>query len=403
MRLARSVRLSARALLAHRARAALAVASVGAGVAAVVLARAVGAGVEGEVRARVEAVGLDLLVVRAAEVPRSPARPELRGPATSLRLDDWAAIGRLPAVAHAAPAAEAPVRVKAGGAAMATRMLGTTAEYPAVRRFRVARGRFLTVDDDRAARRVVVLGARVADELFAGDPVGRELRLQRIPFQVVGVLAPRGALADGDEDNQVLVPVRTALRRVTNRTALSAIFVRVRDPAALRAAEAEVAARLAARHRPARDGRPDFEVQHAAAGAAMQRATADSLRTLTAGIAAVALGLGGSGVMALMLLSVRERTAEIGLRVAVGARPRYVVVQFLLESTALALVGWASGLALGLAGAAAVAAGTRWPAAASADGVWLSLGVALAAGLVFGAVPARRAARVPPLRALRTR
>ena len=131
--------------------------------------------------------------------------------------------------------------------------------------------------------------------------------------------------------------------------------------------------------------------------------TTAALRTLTAGIAAVALGLGGSGVMALMLLSVRERTAEIGLRVAVGARPRYVVVQFLLESTALALVGWASGLALGLAGAAAVAAGTRWPAAASADGVWLSLGVALAAGLVFGAVPARRAARVPPLRALRTR
>lgn len=402
MRLRRSITLSLKALQAHRVRTALAVASVSAGVAAVVLTSAIGAGAERDISRRIQGMGVNLLVVRPKQVRRSVARKELRGTVTTLRLEDYEAVAGLPPVARAAPGVEVPVRVKAGASAMLTRMVGTTMDFPAVRRFEIRSGRFFDVDDDRTARRVVVLGARVADALFDQDPVGRQIRIRRVPFDVIGVLAPKGALADGDEDNQVLVPIRTALRRVLNTTWLNAVFVRVRDARATADAQTEIAAVLRRRHRAARDGEPDFEIQDAARFVAMQGQVAGSLGRLTTGLAAIALLVGGTGIMALMLLSVKERTGEIGLRMAVGARPRDVLMQFLLEATLLALGGWTVGILLGAAGAAAVAAGTQWPVAAPVQAILASLAMAVTIGLGFGAVPARKAAMIPPIGALRT-
>ncbi len=402
MRLRRSLALSLKALFAHKVRATLALASVSTGVAAVVLTSAIGAGMERDVQRNIEGMGLNLLVVRPAAVKRFVARTELNGTVTSLQVEDHAAVARLPVVLHAAAGVEAPIRVKVGGSAMTTRMLGTTPEFPVVRRFEIERGRFLNAEDDRSARRVVVLGARVADALFDGDPVGRQIRLRRVPFEVIGVLAAKGALADGDEDNQVFVPVRTALRRVLNISWLNVVFVSVRDPEAMVRAEAEIGALLRQRHRVTRDGRPDFEIQNTARYFAMQRATARSLGTLTTSLAAIALVVGGTGIMALMLLSVRERTNEIGLRIAVGARPRDILVQFLTEATVLALGGWTGGLVIGGAGAAVVAAGTTWPVAAPVQAIFVSLVMAMTIGLGFGAIPARSAARIAPLRALLT-
>lgn len=400
MRLGRSVRLSVRALLAHRVRTALAVSSVSAGVAAVVLTSAIGSGAERDITRRIDELGVNLLVVRPVQTARSVARRTVKGTVTTLRLEDHDAIARLPVVAWSAPGIETPVWVKAGSSAMVTRMMGTTREFSAIRRFKVRSGRFFDADDDHAARRVVVLGARVASAMFAGDPVGEEVRIGRVPFEVIGVLAGRGAVADGDEDNQVLVPIRTAQRRVVNTTSLNAIFVSVADPEATAEAARQIGAVLRQRHRAGRDGQPDFEIQDATRFFTMQRATARTLGRLTIGLGAVALLVGGAGITALMLLSVKERTTEIGLRIAVGARSRDILVQFLVEATILTLGGWMGGMLLGGAGALLVATSTAWPVGVPTQAVLASLAMSLVFGLGFGAVPARQAAMVPPIQAL---
>jgi len=404
MRLARSLRVSRDALLAHRLRTTLALASVGAGVGAVVLTRAIGDGARRSIDDGIRGMGVNMLVVRPAEVKRLASRREIAGAVHTLGLGDRDAIAALPVVLRAAPGAETSVRIKAGSSAMVTRLLGTTPEFPVVRGYTVQSGRFFGADDVRSARRVVVLGARVARQLFDGDPVGEQIRVRGIPFDVIGVLAPKGVLADGDEDNQVLVPISAALRRVLNATWLSAVFVSVAGsgPRAMYDAEAAIGAVVRGRHRTARDGRPDFEIQNTARYFTMQTRTTDTLDTLSTGLGAVATVLGGSGIMALMLLSVRERTSEIGLRMAVGATPGEIFAQFLAESAALAAGGWVFGALLGLAGAAIVGKIGKWPVVAPSTTIFASLAMTLAIGVAFGAAPARRASMITPIDSLRS-
>jgi putative ABC transport system permease protein len=401
MRIGRSLRISAAALGAHKLRTGLAFASVSAGVIAVVLTGAIGAGAERDVDRGIQRMGVNLLVVRPARLTRLVARKEIGGSATTLRLEDYEAIVAMPGVAMAAPAIEGRARVKGGNATTLTMVLGTTAVFPAVRRFEVRSGRFFDDDDDRAARRVAVLGARVASSLFgAEDPCGRQIRIRGVPFDVIGVLAPKGVLADGDEDSQVLLPIRTALRRVYNATWLTTVFVSAADSRRIAETEARLRAELQRRHRPTADGQPDFEIQNAARFFSLQRRAGESLRTLGAWLAGVALLVGGTGIMALMFLSVKERTTEIGLRVAIGASPRDIVTQFLLEATALALGGWAGGMVIAGTAGIAIAMATNLSVVAPADTIAASFVMAVAVGLGFGALPARRAALIPPIRAL---
>ena len=403
MRLGRSVRLSLKALFAHKVRTSLALAAVCIGVAAVVLTSAVGGGAERDIRRRIESMGVNLLVVRPAVVPRTVGRPEFRGTVTTLRLDDYQALAELPRVALAAPGSEGGAVVKAGAAATPTTIRGTTANYLAIRRFTLTSGRFIDADDDRAARRVAVLGARVADALFEDGPVGQQIRIRGVPYDVIGVLAAKGALADGDQDSQVLIPVRTAMRRVFNVSWLNVIFVSVADPAGIAAAEREIEALLRQRHRVGADGELDAEVQNTERFFRMQQQAAATLTRLSAGLAAIALVVGGTGIMGLMLLSVKERTGEIGLRMAVGARPRDVLAQFLIEATVLSVGGWAIGVALAALGALVVTWQTDWGVTVPTLAVLASLAMAVIIGVGFGAVPARRASLVPPLRALVSR
>lgn len=453
-RFVRTVRQSRRALGAHRLRAGLALTSVAIGVAAVVVTSAIGTGMQRDVLRRMESVGTNLLVVRPAQVrqlKRLGARAEFRGFVTTLEVADYEAIAALDDVAAAAPGAETTATVKAGTLATTSRVLGTTTAFLRVQRLRVEAGRFIEADDDRHARRVVVLGGRAARTLFperttadvvgrtvsgaaaasnatdaasgvdtasnaalgmdagtdadtgdgVGAAIGREVRIRGVPFEVVGVLALQGSLADGaEQDNQVIVPIRTALRRVLNVDWLSTVFVSVRDLDRMGRAETGIAALLRERHR--LDGRADdFGVQNTVRFLAMQKEMADSLTLLTTGLAALALLVGGIGILALMLLSVKERTAEIGLRMALGARPRDILGQFLIEATLLALGGWAAGTLLGVLGAAGVALGTTWAIAVPRDALIASFAMAVATGLGFGAVPARRASLLPPIEALR--
>lgn len=404
MRRGRALARSVRALLSHRVRTALTVGSMGVGVCGVLLTSAVGKGAEAEVRRGIEAAGSNLLVVRPAQVKRSPARKKVAGVVSTLRLQDCDAIAALPAVAETAPGIDGGVRLSAGGGAAPAGLLGSAPSLARLRGFRVRSGRFFDDEDDARAGRVAVLGARLARTLFGGeDPVGREVRLRALPFEVIGVLEPIGLQADGaDQDGSVFIPIRTALRRLFNTTWITTVFVGVEDRGRMSEAQAAIGRLLRERHRLAPAAADDFDIQDQTRFLAMQKEAIESLTLLTAGLAAVSMVVAGAGILALMLLSVKERTAEIGLRMAVGARPIDVLVQFLGEAAVLALGGWTAGTGAALAGGVAVAFLTEWRIGFPATAAVGSLAMALLTGLGFGAVPARRAARLMPIEALRS-
>lgn len=392
MRVRRSFRLSRRALFAHRMRAALAVTSVAAGVGVVLLTSAIGAGAQRAIVRKIESMGTNLLIVRPAPVERRASRKTIRGVVTTLVPDDADAIARVPSVVEAAPGAERPVRVKAGRYASTTKVLGTTPAFLRIRNFRVSAGRFFDERDE--LQRVAVLGARTAEALFPnGNAVGAEIRVRGVPFDVIGVLEAKGITPDGgDEDNQIVIPLRTAMRRTFNTTWLTTVFV---TAANVDGARANIEQRLRERH-----GREDFSVQNTTQFLSMQQKTAGALTLLATGLGAVALIVGGAGILALMLMSVRERTGEIGLRIAVGATPNDILTQFLVEATLLTFGGWMLGLVIASIGAAAVALATEWTLAVPVDALVASIAMAVVTGLGFGAFPALQASRLPPIEAL---
>jgi len=399
----RSLRPSIQALFAQKVRAAFAVACVAAGVAAVLVTSAIGAGVQMEVLHQTEAMGANLLVVRPAQVSSSASRKTIRGVVTTLKIADFEAIARLNQIRKAVPGFETEITVKAAGNAMKAMVLGTTAEYLEVCRFHVSEGRFLNDEDNEGAGRVAVLGARVNDNLFGGaDPRGETIRLRGVPFEVIGVLEAKGVQLDGsDEDNLILIPIRTALRRVFNSSWLNPVFVSVRDPQQMDQAENEIGSLLRIRHRLDTEQKPDdFAIQNKSKTLSNQKQLAGSLSLLTTSLAAVSLFVGGTGILALMLMSAKERTGEIGLRMAVGARPFNILLQFLLEATLLSLSGWAAGVVIGAAGAVAIAFGTGWKIATPVDAILASLAMAAITGIGFGWYPARKASLTPPIEAL---
>ncbi len=402
MRLRRSLGPSLRALLAHKVRAALALTSIAVGAAAVFLTSAIGQGAEGEVLRGIESMGTRLLVVRPAQVKRLASRKAIQGFVRTLKVEDEQAIAELAAVGAVVPAIEGQLPVKASGGRLMVKVLGATPAFVTVKGFRLRAGRVFDDEENRSRQRVAVLGASAADKLFPGESaVGATVRVQGVPFVVVGVLDAKGVQADGsDEDNQVLIPVDTALGRVFGARWLTSVFVSVDAPENMARAESDIQELLRERHR-ARPGRPDdFAVQDRTKFLRAQKELAGTLAFVTSGLAGLALLVGGLGILALMLLSVKERTGEIGLRRAVGARPRDILVQFLLEAGLLALLGWAAGTGAGAVGAAGVALVTAWKVAWPMKAVLASLIMAAATGLGFGALPARRASLLSPIQAL---
>jgi putative ABC transport system permease protein len=284
-----------------------------------------------------------------------------------------------------------------------TSVNGVSTDYLVIRDWSVTSGTLFSDDDVQAKRRVVVLGATVAANLFPGqDPTGAQVQLGRSPFTVVGVLAPKGQTASGtDEDDVVLVPYTTAQDRLAGRTFIAQILASTETASQIPAAMNEIEGIMRESHRIGRGMPDDFTVRDQTAIAEAATSTTSVMSGLLAAIASISLVVGGIGIMNIMLVSVTERTREIGIRMAIGARGSDVLTQFLVESVAMSVLGGIVGLAVGYGGAALLGHITGWATATPASAVILAVGFSAAVGMFFGYYPARKAAALDPIQALR--
>jgi putative ABC transport system permease protein len=403
-RLARGLLLSLQLLLAHRLRTALSVSGLLAGVAAVIVMVAIGQGAERRVLQRVQAMGTNLLVVSAAPAQRVAARPRQVAVHTMLRPGDAEAIERESARAvAAAPAVNGAMVVRWEGVNTTTTVAGTTVEGLGMRNISAARGRVFEDDDDRQRRRVALVGPTVVRSLFGGaDPVGRVVRIGSVPFEVIGTTRARGVDPNGaDLDDVVVVPLETAMRRLLNIPYVHAVFVQAPSSTDLDGLERDVREILQGRY-PGRSGMLDlFVVQNQTTLLRTERGAARAMNQLIVGVSLLSLLAGGVGIVAVMLIAVRERTREIGLRRALGAKRRDIRLQFMLESTLLAAGGGLAGVAVGLAAATGAAALGPWDLVVSWPAAGLGVLCSTILGLTVGVIPAARAARLEPIAALR--
>ena len=382
-----------RALHSNLFRTVLTLLGIVIGVSSVITMLAIGDGAKQAVLTRISAMGTNLLLVR----PIAPTRRGVGGSVATLIPDDAQALATLPNVLAAVPELGGSVTMRVGSADYQTSATGTTATFPLARGWWPSQGIFFSDDDVRSYAAVVVLGQTVVDNLFGKneDPIGKYVVLNNVLFQTIGVMAPRGAAAGGqDQDDVVLLPLTTGSLRLFGARFLRNITVAVDDVNLIDETQDAVTALLQQRH-----GALDFQIRNMASIIETASETQNTLTVLLASVAAISLLVGGIGVMNIMLVSVTERTREIGIRMATGARMRNILQQFLTEALVVSVLGGAIGVALGLLAAVVVQAfGT--PIQFSLAPVALAFGCALAIGLVFGYFPARKAAQVDPVVAL---
>jgi len=403
MSFAALVGLGLSALTRNRLRAALTVLGIVIGVAAVIATLAIGQGARAAVQAQIRSLGANTLTVIPGTITASGARGGM-GSITTLNPDDALAIKReCPAVDAVAPGVRTLAQVVAGDANWSTQVQGTTADFSIIRQWPVESGVFITDSDVRGAAKVCVLGKNVARELFGDvDPIGATVRLKDIPFRVVGVLATKGGTGwGGDQDDTILVPITTAQRRLMGITHVNWVVASAVSESQVDAAVTQITDLLRQRHRIHPGDNDDFFIRTQLEAANTAEATSRVMTLLLASIAAVSLLVGGIGIMNIMLVSVTERTREIGIRRAIGAKRMDILMQFLVEAAFLSLAGGALGVGLGTVAASLISSLARWPTMIEPSAVALAFGFASLVGLFFGFYPARRASRLDPIEALR--
>ncbi|MEQ8247001.1 MAG: ABC transporter permease [Alphaproteobacteria bacterium] len=409
MNLLATIAVALRALRVNALRSGLTMLGIVIGVGAVIAMVAVGAGAQDRVNQQIESLGANLLIVFNSSGRQVGARLGA-GSRLSLTLEDARALQtEIDAVAFSAPTVRGSTQLIYGNLNWSTNTQGTTPEYFTVREWDVVEGRMFSTDDVRRSTKVAVIGKTVADNLFVDQtPIGETMRIKKVPFEVIGVLAPKGQNSFGqDQDDVVLIPITTARTRVLGTSARSrpdsvnVISVKAVSAARMKEAEEAVNELLRQRHRIGPGEEDDFTVRNLSE---ITDARAESQRILTlllAAVASIALLVGGIGIMNIMLVSVTERTREIGLRMAVGARRRDILVQFLVEAVTLCLIGGIVGVIVGLGGAALVANLAGWPVLIEPLALVIAVAFSGAVGVFFGYYPARKAARLDPIDALR--
>jgi putative ABC transport system permease protein len=401
--ISRNLALSAEILLAHKLRTILSLLGMIVGVATVILMVSVGRGAQAQIVGRIRGMGTNLLVVSAGKTMVVAGRQRQMDTVRTLLTTDAQAIAKdCPSVSLAASAIGKKLAVRWEDQNVSTSVMGMSVDGFPIRNISTVAGRPFDSEDGRLARRVAVVGPTAATNLFGSqDPLGRQIRIGRVPFEVIGLTAARGADANGlDQDDVIIVPLETAMRRIFNVTYVQTIFIQARDAQALDQAEME--ASIVLRHRHRLEGKADdFTIQSQSTALETERQTTRSLTLLIGGVSGLSLLVGVVGILAVMLMSIRERRREIGLRRALGARRCDIRNQFLLEAALLAGVGGLAAVGAGVGLSAVTArfgyapAMVSWPAAAFA----FSFSVAI--GVFFGLYPATRAARLEPITALR--
>jgi putative ABC transport system permease protein len=402
-----TLRVAIRALLRNKLRSFLTMLGIIIGVSAVIAMVAIGDGARAEVEHAFAAIGSNMLVILPGTTTAGGARGGF-GTLPTLTWDDLKAIQtEVPAVRYAAASMRTTAQVQSEDANWTTSITGTTPEYLFIRDWPVAEGtRFLQSDVDGGTK-VALLGQTVVDKLFGPgtNPVGQVVRIRNVPFQVVGVLARKGQSPGGrDFDDTVIVPVSTFQAKIQGglqKYISGVIIVAATSAEATVRAQAEITSLLRDRHHIQPGADDDFSIRNLTEMASARQQSTDTLTTLLASIALVSLAVGGIGIMNIMLVSVTERTREIGLRMAVGAKPWLILSQFLVEALTLAVAGGVVGVALGLFVADRLAQRFGWPMLVRPEIILIAVGFSACVGVGFGLYPAQRASRLDPIEALR--
>jgi putative ABC transport system permease protein len=408
MKLLAAMRIALRALRVNRLRSALTMLGIIIGVAAVIAMVAVGSGATERIQEQIQAIGSNLIMV----VPGSITSNGIRlgsGAMVTLSEDDAKAIEtECPAVAAVAPTVRGGAQVMVGSNNWATAVQGTTPDYLPIRDQTTVAGNPFTMDDVNAGAKVALLGQTVARNLFGdADPVGQSIRIKNVPFTVNGVLSAKGQSPQGqDQDDVILVPISTAKRNLlgasqANARSVAAIMVQSVNSSSMDEAQREITALLQQRHRMQQGQEDDFTVRNLSDVFAAQESAARVMSILLGAIASVSLIVGGIGIMNIMLVSVTERTREIGLRLAIGAKTRDILSQFLVEAVTLSILGGVVGILSGVGASMLISHFAGWNTLVSATAIVLAFAFSGLVGVFFGYYPARKAAMLDPIDALR--
>jgi putative ABC transport system permease protein len=398
-----SVKMASKTLVANKMRSSLTMLGIIIGNASVIATIGMGEGAQNFVGQQVESLGTNLLFIVPGS-PKAQTRP-VSPPQTLVLADAEAIASQVPSVKEVAPQITGMQRIIYGNTNQSTTVVGVTPEFLTVRNFDVAQGRFITDLDLRRNQQVVALGADVAETLFGNtDPIGKQIRIRNVSFSVIGVMQPKGSTFGQNQDDVVLIPLTTMANRITGNsspygTRINFISVSVENEESMNAAQFQIENLLRLRHQIIDED--DFTVRNQKDLQATMGAITGALTLLLAAIASISLFVGGVGIMNIMLVSVTERTKEIGLRKALGASQQDILMQFVIEAVILSVAGGLVGIFVGVGGIVLISSVTPFDAGISTMAIVLATGVSGATGLFFGVIPAKKAAQLDPIVALR--
>jgi putative ABC transport system permease protein len=408
MYLLAGVRIALRALRVNKLRSALTMLGIVIGVGAVIAMVAVGTGAAQRIKSQIASIGSNLLMIQPGSATSGGIRLGYGSRMTLTEEDARAIALEVPGVLYTSGLMRGQVQLVFGNENWSTVLVGTSADYAAIRDWEVEDGKFFSQEDVDGFTKVAVLGLTVKEALFGdADPIGQIIRIRKVPFTVIGVMARKGQSTWGnDQDDTVIVPLSTAKKRVLGMSQANARFVgtiqvKVDSAETIPMVEEQVIALLRQRHRLQPYQEDDFQVRNLADMFAAQEAASKTMTILLGAIASVSLLVGGIGIMNIMLVSVTERTREIGLRMAVGARSRDILGQFLIEAITLALVGGLLGVSIGVGVSKLIAVVAEWNTLITPSSIAMAFGSAALIGIFFGYYPARKAASLDPIEALR--
>ncbi len=402
MRIGSTVTVSLRALRRNTMRSILTALGIIIGVGAVIAMVSIGNGAKSQVEAQIASLGQNVLLIFSGSFNQGGARSGAFGAGT-LTVEDAEAIGReIPNLAGISPEVRSSAQVLANGLNWSTTIFGEGADYLNIRQWPLAEGGMFGDQEVRSVGKVCIIGLTIVKQLFPDDdPIGQTLRIRNQPFRVVGVLTPKGLSVQGsDQDDVVIIPYTSAMKRVTKQTMLRSINAQATTADTVDNVQADITALLRQRHRTT-EQTDDFTVRNQEEIAAAATATSQTLTLLLAAIAGVSLVVGGIGIMNIMLVSVTERTREIGIRMAVGAHGSDVLLQFLIEAVILSSMGGIIGILLGIGSSRLISRLYGWPVLVSTASVLVAFIFSAAVGMFFGFYPARKAAQLDPIDALR--